>query len=93
MPIVRVWASAITASVYCYAEDNYAGSAPMMIIRQPGQAAITATGTPEITGWYAIATAFTPAALPPYVFVEFCNNNTAVGSTAYATYFDKFTVS
>lgn len=78
-------------SVYVYREANYAGVNPGMIIKQPGQADVVVTDAGGAGAWNQLTTTLTPAALPPYVVVEFVSENTAAAG-AYACYFDDLTV-
>lgn len=88
VPVTNV---STTISCYVRREANYAGTAPQMIIKQPGQSDITVTDAGAVSTWNQLTNTFTPAALPPYVVIEFVSNNTAV-SSSFATYFDDLTV-
>lgn len=80
-----------TFSVYVQRETNYAGAFPQMIIKQPGQADRTTTDTGAVSVFNLLSDTFTPAADPPYVFVELVSNNTAVAGN-YAVYFEDLAV-
>lgn len=89
VPVTNV---STTISVYVYREANYAGTAPQMIIRQPGQSARTTTDAGSASAFNQLTDTFTPAASPPYVIVELVSNNTAT-SSSYATYWEDLDVS
>lgn len=81
----------ITISVYVYLEANYAGNAPQMIIKQPGQADQATTATGATGAWELLTDTLTPAADTEWVCVELASRNTAAAGN-YATYFDDLTV-
>lgn len=67
-------------------EANYAGTAPQLIVREPGQSDRTATASGSAGTWVNISLTFTPAW--SWVSVALKSNNTAT-SGSYAIYFDK----
>lgn len=71
-----------TFSVYVYREADYAGTAPQLIVKQPGQSDTTVTDAAAAGQWNQLSTALTPAASPGYVVVEIVSNNTASGNVA-----------
>ena len=89
---VPVDGTEITVSVYCYREDDYAGTLPRMVIKQPGQADRTTTDVGASEAWNQLTDTFTPSATPPYIVVELQSSNTAVAGD-YAAYFDDLDVS
>ena len=89
---VPVDGTEITVSVYCYREDDYAGTLPRMVIKQPGQANRTTTDVGASEAWNQLTDTFTPSATPPYIVVELQSSNTAVAGD-YAAYFDDLDVS
>ena len=89
---VPVTAASTTISVKAYREADYAGTAPTMVIKQPGQADRTTTDAGAASAWNTLTDTFTPAAAPPYVVVELVSDNTAT-SGSYSAYFDTLSVS
>jgi hypothetical protein len=85
--LVPVQAREMTVSVYAYREADYAGTAPQLLIHQPGQSDQSATDTGAAEGWNRLEVTFTPAAGPGWVLVELRSNNTAAAGS-YAAYFD-----
>ena len=81
-----------TVQVYVYREADYAGNAPQMVIKQPGQADVVVTDGGAAGQWNKLETTITPAAVPGYAIVELGSNNTAT-SGSYAVYFDDLDVS
>lgn len=79
-------------SCYVYREADYTGTAPQMIIKQPGQSDTTVTDAAAASQWNQLTTTLTPAASPPYVVVVFKSNNTATSGN-YDVFVDDFTVS
>jgi hypothetical protein len=84
---IPITAVSTTVTVYVYREANYAGTAPQMIIKQPGQVDLFITDAGPAGTWNALTHTWVPAALPTYVVVELVSDNTAVAG-AYAVYFD-----
>ena len=83
-----------TISVYVYYEEDYAGTLPQMIIKQPGVANRTTVAT--VAGkedWELLTDTFTPAASPGYCVVELVSNNTAAYSATVQCMFDDLVVS
>lgn len=89
---IPITAEEITVEVYVQREAAYAGVNPQMIIKQPGQADRVTLDAGAAGAWNLLTDTFTPAALPPYVIVEFVSNNTAVAG-AFSTFFDDLEVS
>lgn len=89
--VVPVTNTSTTFSVYVYREANYAGTAPQMVIKQPGQSDNTTTDAAAAGQWNQLTATLTPAASPGWVTVEVVSNNTAT-SGSYATYVDTLTV-
>lgn len=77
----------MTFNVYCRREANHSGTAPQMIIRQPGQTAVTVTDGGSSGAWNLLTQTVTPATNPGFVIVELVSNNTAT-SGSYAVFFD-----
>ena len=78
-------------SVWVRREANYAGNLPQMIIKQPGQADRVTVSVAAVNTWEELTDTFTPAALPPYVVVEFVSRNTAA-ALAFETFFDDMAI-
>lgn len=73
--------------VRAYREAGYDGTAPQLIVRQPGQADVVITDVGPVGGWNLLVADLVPAALPEWCTIALRSNNTAtVGN--YATYFD-----
>ena len=89
--IVKTNAVSTTFFVYVYREADYAGTLPQLVIKQPGQADITAADTGAAASWNLLIITLTPSALPPYVIVELVSNNTAAAGSC-AVYFDDLTI-
>lgn len=77
--------------VYVYREADYAGTAPTLIVRQPGQSDATATDAAAAGQWNQVTVTTTPAASPPWVDVLLQSSNTAT-SSSYAVYADDLSV-
>lgn len=88
---VPVTGAQITVSVYAYREANYAGTAPQMVIKQPGQSDRTTTDAAAAGQWNQLSDTFTPASTSNYIVVELVSNNTAT-SGSYVAYFDDLSV-
>jgi hypothetical protein len=80
-----------TISVQVYREADYAGTAPQMIVKQPGQADSTTTDAAAAGQWNELTDTLTPAASPGYVWVVLKSSNTATSGN-YDTFFDALTV-
>jgi hypothetical protein len=89
---VPVTAAETTISVRVYREADYDGTAPQMVIKQPGQADQTTTDAGDAGEWNELTDTFTPAASPGYVFVVLKSNNTATSGN-YDVFFDALAVS
>jgi len=89
IPVTNV---STTFSIKVYRESSYAGTAPQVILKQPGQADITLTDAGSSAAWNTLSTTFTPATLPGWVCVELVSNNTAT-SGSFAVYWDTESVS
>lgn len=91
---IKVPVTAVSTTISCevYREVNYAGTAPQMIIKQPGQSDDTTTDGAAAEQFNELTTTLTPAALPPYVIIELVSNNTAAAGD-YNVYFDTLAVS
>lgn len=77
-------AEATTVDVYAYREAGYTGTAPQLVVKQPGVADITATDTGASGAWNLITSgSFTPAAVPPWVTIELVSNNTGSSTGVY----------
>jgi hypothetical protein len=90
--VVPVTAVSTTISVRAYREANYAGTAPQMVIKQPGQSDRTVTDAGSAGAWNELTDTFTPASLPGWVTVCLRSNNSAT-SGSYGVYFDSLAVS
>lgn len=84
---ISVNAIPTTISVYVQWQTDYAGTKPQMIIRQPGESAITLTAVGTSGAWELLTSTFTPSADTNYVVVEFVSSNTALAGS-YATFWD-----
>jgi len=73
-------AAPLNISAYVYRESSYAGTAPQMIIRQPGQADVTVTDGGSASAWNLISTTVTPATSPQWIEILLVSNNTASGA-------------
>lgn len=89
VPVTNV---STTISIYCYREADYAGTNPIMIIKQPGQSDRTTTDAGSASTWNQLTDTFTPASLPPYVDVFVKSSNTATSGN-YDAFFDTLAVS
>jgi hypothetical protein len=88
--IIPVGNVSTTFTVKCYREADYAGTAPQLIIKQPGVADNTTTDAGSASAWNTLSVTLTPAASPDYVIVELRSNNTATSGN-YDVFFDTFT--
>lgn len=89
--IVPVTAVSTTIIVYCYRDADYAGTAPQLIVKQPGQSDDTTTDTGAASTWNLLTTTITPDSETDFIVVELVSNNTAT-SNDYACYFDDLAV-
>lgn len=80
-----------TFSVQVYRGADYAGTAPQLVVKQPGQSDTTVTDASAAGQWNPLSTTITPATLPGYVVVELVSSNTAT-SGSFGTYFDNLSV-
>ena len=74
---------ALTITVWVYAEAGYAGTAPQLIVWQPEQTAVEDTASGTTAAWEQLSVSFTPAAAPPYIWVELASDNTAAAVGVY----------
>jgi len=81
-----------TISMYAYREADYSGTAPRMVIKQPGQSDRTTTDAGAAATWNELTDTFTPAADPPYVLVELQSLNVNPSGN-FDIFFDDLTVS
>lgn len=85
--------AAVTVSVYCYREANYAGVNPAMVIKQAGQADRTTTDAGAAGAWNQLTDTFVPSATPPWFVVELVSSNTdAANPATNDAFFDDLTV-
>lgn len=91
---VFVPTNAVSTTITCrvYREANYAGNAPQMIVKQPGQADDTTTDAGAASAWNELTTTLTPSGETDFIVVELVSRNTATAGN-YATYFDNLVVS
>jgi len=82
---------ALTATVWVYLQAAYAGIAPKLIVWQPNQTAVEDTASGTTGAWEQLTVSFTPAAAPPYIWVELVSDNTALAG-AYAVYWQELSV-
>ncbi len=86
-----VTATSTTISCRVKFDANYTGTKPQMVVKQPGQADVTVTGTGTAgSGTYeTLTTTLTPSALPTWVVVELVSNNTDTANPAtHQAHFD-----
>jgi len=75
----------LSISVYVYREANYSGTAPQMIIRQPGESPVVITDTGSVSTWNLLTDKVRIKS--DYCVVELVSNNTAT-SGSYNVFFD-----
>lgn len=89
---IPVNTSSTTVSVYVLRQKDYTGTAPQMIIREPGQSDRVTTDSGNDREWNLLSDTFTPSGNSDYVQILFRSNNTA-SSGKYIVYFADFDVS
>lgn len=78
-------------TVYVNREANYAGTNPQLVIRSPGQSAITATDDGNSGSFNKLTVSYTTVSTDRFLQIEFRSNNTAT-SGSYKAYFDDLTI-
>jgi hypothetical protein len=66
-----------TVTVWVYLEANYAGNAPEMIVKQPGETSVIATSTLAIGSWEQLSVDFTTGPEMDWINVSLRSNNTS----------------
>ncbi len=75
-----------TLAVTVYREADYTGTAPQVIVHQPGQADVVYTDAGAVSTENTVTLTLTPATDPSFVYVEVRSNNTATAGS-YGVYF------
>ena len=83
--------ASIDIHVKVYRGPEYAGTAPQLVIKQPGASDDTTVDGGSAETWNELKTTLTPNANPSYVYVELVSNNTATADD-YKAYFDSLVV-
>ena len=78
----------VTVSVNVYREADYAGTAPQLIIREPGQADVVLTDAGAAEAWNELTTTFTPQSTTTFLELILVSNNTA-SAGSFSIYFDE----